>query len=205
NVTKIPLKSMHLETDALKNAIKQIKSDHPKNRLLIKEFPPSTITPRQLQAFIQKITDKGIKIDAIVIDYLNLLHSTIGSNSYERIKHVTEQCRAMSYLFDCPVISATQLNRSGFDVENPDLNTISESVGLAATADVIVSIFQNDEDRELGIIKIGMMKNRFGPRGDVRNMTIDYNTLTITESDEQTQSTDSSTLNTLNSLAVLNS
>lgn len=204
SVTKVPLKTMHLETAVLKDTINKIKTETPDSRILIKEFPPSTITPRQLQAFIKKITDKGIKIDAIVLDYLNLLHSTTGNNSYERIKHVTEQVRAMSYIFNCPVISATQLNRSGFDVDNPDLNTISESVGLAATADVIVSIFQNDEDRELGIIKIGMMKNRFGPRGDTCSMAIDYNTLTIVESDEVVESTDSSTLNTLNSLSILN-
>lgn len=74
------------------------------------------------------------------------------------------------------------------------------SIGLAATADVIVSIFQNDEDREMSIIKIGMMKNRFGPRGDTCSMAIDYNTLTIEESDEVIGSTDASVLNSLESL-----
>ena len=54
----------------------------------------------------------------------------------------------MSYIFNCPIISATQLNRSGFNTDNPDLATISESVGLAATADVIVSSCQNEEEGE---------------------------------------------------------
>jgi len=205
SVTKIPLKTMHLETGALKNTIESIKSSRPDSRILIKEFPPATVTPRQIQSFVKKIEDKGIKIDAIVLDYLNLLHSTIGNNSYERIKNVTEQVRAMSYIFNCPVISATQLNRSGFNTDNPDLNTVSESIGLAATADVIVSIFQNEEDREMSIIKIGMMKNRFGPRGNVCSMAIDYNTLTITEADIPTESTDASTFNTLNNLSFINS
>ena len=112
------------------------------------------------------------------------MHSTIGNNSYERIKHVTEQVRAMSYLFECPIISATQLNRAGFDQDNPDLATISESIGLAATADVIVSIYQNEEDRELGIIRLGMMKNRYGPRGTTQAMRINYSTLSIEEADD---------------------
>jgi replicative DNA helicase len=152
--------------------------------MFIKEFPPSTITPNQLKAFVKKICDQGIKIDAIVLDYLNLLHSPIGSNSYERIKNVTEQVRAMSYTFNCPIISATQLNRQGFGQDNPDLATVSESVGLAATADVIVSIYQNEEDRELNVIRLGMMKNRYGPRGHTQAMRIDYATLTVTESEE---------------------
>jgi len=201
NVSKIPMKTLHLETGSLKAAIEDIKKNKPGGKILIKEFPPATMTPRQIQAFIKKIEDKGIKIDAIVLDYLNLLHSPMGNNSYERIKHVTEQVRAMSYIFSCPVISATQLNRSGFDVSNPDLNTISESIGLAATADVIVSIFQNDEDRELEIIKMGMMKNRFGARGTTTSMKIDYSTLTISEADGQTGGMESEMLSSLSMFA----
>ena len=179
NVTKVPLKEMVGNTPAIKQAIKDEDG-----KIFIKEFPPSTITASQLKGFIKKFQEQGIKLDAIVLDYLNLMHSTMGNNSYERIKHVTEQVRAMSYLFECPIISATQLNRAGFDQDNPDLATISESIGLAATADVIVSIYQNEEDRELGIIRLGMMKNRYGPRGNTQAMRINYSTLTIEEADD---------------------
>ena len=179
NVTKVPMKELVGNTPAIKQAISEEKG-----KIFIKEFPPATITPNQLKGFIKKFQEQGIELDAIILDYLNLMHSTMGNNSYERIKHVTEQVRAMSYLFNCPIISATQLNRAGFDTDNPDLATISESIGLAATADVIVSIFQNEEDRELGIIRLGMMKNRYGPRGMTQAMRIDYSTLTIEEADD---------------------
>ena len=183
NISQIPIKDLSSNTHALRQAVKSRTSEG-KGNILIKEFPPATVTPNQIQGFIKKLNEQGIKIDAIVLDYLNLLHSTIGNNSYERIKHVTEQVRAMSYTFECPIISATQLNRSGFDQENPNLDTISESIGLAATADCIVSIYQNEEDRELGVIRLGMMKNRYGPRGHTQPMRIDYSTLTITESED---------------------
>jgi len=167
----------------------------------IKEFPPSTITPNTIKAFAKKFTDQGIHLDAIVIDYLNLIHSPIGNNSYERIKNVTEQVRAISYVFNCPIISATQLNRAGFDQDNPDLATISESIGLAATADVIMSIFQNDEDRDLGIIRLGMMKNRYGPRGMTQAMRIDYSTLSIEQADDVDDLEDDNTLSSLAAFA----
>jgi len=198
NVSKIPLKELAINTPSLRQSLKE-QEDSGKGRIFIKEFPPSTITPNQLKAFIKKIVDQGIKIDAIVLDYLNLLHSTVGSNSYERIKNVTEQVRAMTYIFNCPVISATQLNRGGFSTANPDLATISESVGLAATADVIVSIYQNEEDRELGIIRLGMMKNRYGPRGHTQAMRIDYSTLTITQAEDSLNETEDSAYNMLQS------
>jgi replicative DNA helicase len=179
NVTKIPMKEMANNTPSIKQAM-----NDQGGKIFIKEFPPATITANQLKAFVKKFEEQGIKLDAIVLDYLNLMHSPVGNNSYERIKHVTEQVRAMSYLFNCPIISATQLNRAGFDTDNPDLATISESIGLAATADAIISIFQNEEDRGIGIIRLGMMKNRYGPRGITQAMRIDYSTLTIDQADD---------------------
>ena len=192
NISKIPMKEMGVNAGSLKHAINQEPG-----KIFIKEFPPSTVTPNQIKAFVKKFQDKGIKLDAIVIDYLNLIHSTIGTNSYERIKNVTEQIRAMSYLFECPIISATQLNRSGFDQDNPDLATISESIGLAT-----MSIFQGEEDRELGIIRLGMMKNRYGPRGTTQAMRIDYSTLSIEEADDiELEDDGNETLSTLAALA----
>ena len=196
NVTKIPMKELADNTPSIKQAM-----NDQGGKIFIKEFPPATITANQLKAFIKKFEEQGIKIDAIVLDYLNLMHSTIGNNSYERIKNVTEQVRAMSYLFNCPIISATQLNRAGFDTDNPDLATISESIGLAATADAIISIFQNEEDRGIGIIRLGMMKNRYGPRGLTQAMRIDYSTLTIEQADDV--EIDEEMDNTLNVLAGL--
>jgi len=73
------------------------------------------------------------------------------------------------------------LNRQGYDVKNPGIETIGESIGLAATADVIISIFQDEEDKELGCVKLGMMKNRFGPNHGTTIMKLDYSTLTVTE------------------------
>lgn len=196
NAAKIPMKELKFNSPVLREVMKKEQG-----KIFIKEFPPSTITPNQLKAFVKKFSDKGIKLDAIVLDYLNLLHSTVGNNSYERIKNVTEQVRAMSYTFNCPVVSATQLNRQGFDQDNPDLATISESIGLAATADVIISIYQNDEDRELNIIRLGMMKNRYGARGMTQAMRIDYSTLSIEQADDEDLDNDNDS--TLSALAAL--
>ena len=95
----------------------------------------------------------------------------------------------MSYEFNCPIISATQVNRSGFSVDEPGLETISESTGLAATADAIFSIWQRDEDKELGIINLGIVKNRFGPNFGSTVLRVDYHTLTLKE-DEIISGTD---------------
>lgn len=189
SITKIPMSDLRAEQQTLKQLFEETKQQNNKAAILIKEFPPSTVSPGQIGAFVKKLIQSGFKPEAIVLDYLNLLSSPIGSNSYERVKYIAEKVRAMSYEFNCPVISATQVNRSGFSVDEPGLETISESTGLAATADAIFSIWQKDEDKELGIINLGIVKNRFGPNFGSSVLRVDYHTLTLKE-DEMVSGTD---------------
>jgi len=182
-MTKIPIGQLKSEVLTMKAALEDIKESNPRGRIIIKEFPPSTITPHQLTAFIKNLRNKGIFPDLIVLDYLNLLHTTQGSNSYERVKHICEQVRAMTYIFNCPAVSATQIGRTQFDV-SPSLTGISESIGLAATADFICSVYQEEDDAESGILRMGMMKNRFGANFGNVAFAIDYTTLTISEDEE---------------------
>ena len=185
NLTGLEINNLRHEIPELRTKMQKEVIENPTGKLLIKEFPPSTITASQLGAFMKKIEQKGIKIDALVLDYVNLMHSPIGNNSYERVKYATEQVRALSYTHNCPIITATQLNRSGYDTQDPGLDTIGESMGLAMTADAIFSIFQNEEDRGLDQIRLGVMKNRFGPNFGATEMSIHYPTLTISDRGSQ--------------------
>jgi len=201
NITKIPLSKLRTELPTLKQSLEEYAGDNPEAKILIKEFPPSTITVGFLQSYIKKLRNKGLKFDAIVLDYVNLLTCPGDGNSYEKVKKITEQLRALTYVFNCPIITATQVNRSGFGVSDPGMETISESTGLAMTADVIMSIWQEATDRELSVIKMGMMKNRFGQNFGQCILRIDYSTLTLTE-DEHINDTAASS-STINALAAL--
>ena len=185
NITRIPIGTLHTSSDVVKNRVDQYRMSHPDSKLVIKEFPPNTLTANQLNAYLKKLVHKGIKPDAIILDYINLLHCPVGINSYERIKYASEQVRALSYVYRCPIISATQINRQFLTEANPGVEGISESIGLASTADCIMSIWQEQEDTELGIIRLGMMKNRYGQNFGSCEMSIDYSTLTLTESEPQ--------------------
>jgi len=187
NITKIPMKDFVSASFTLAEALEENRKKYPKGKVFIKEFPPSSVTPKQISSFVKKMIDAGETIDAIVIDYLSLLHSTVGANSYERVKYLCEQVRAMSYTFKCPVISASQIGRSGMNAGNPGMETLSESIGTAMVSDIIVSLFQTEEDREMSVIKFGMMKNRFGPRGMIQAMQMDYSTLTVFQGSEPSE------------------
>jgi len=84
---------------------------------------------------------------------------------------------------------------------------ISESIGLAATCDVICSLWQEEEDKELGIINLGMQKNRFGANFGSCAFRVKYETLTLNEvnpdhfSSETTQQAVNDAQNTLERLS----
>jgi replicative DNA helicase len=179
-LSQIPKNDLPQNIQALKDEINSYKSIHKNSKLIIKEFPPQTVTPLQIKVYLEKLQRKGIKPDAIVIDYLNLIAPPEkGMNSYESIKKITEYIRALSYKFECPVISATQTNRSAYNESNPGLETTSESMGLAHTADAQFAIWQETDDVDMGIIRLGISKNRFGKRGVVTELELEYPTLTI--------------------------
>lgn len=192
SITKIPMRNLKSESSTMKTMMDEVHIKNPKGKILIKEFPPSTMTPKQLEVYVKTLSNKGITIDAIVLDYINLLTTSYGNNSYEKIKHITEQVRALTYMFNCPIVTCTQVARSGFNVAEPDLTTVSESIGLAATADFMCSVYQLDEDKEMGIIRMGMMKNRFGANYGSSAFSIEYQTLSIVENDELNSMTEES-------------
>jgi replicative DNA helicase len=180
-LTQIPHNDLKTFTGELKEQINHIKRNL-NSKLVIKEYPPKTVTVRHIDSFITKLKHKGFNPDIVVIDYINLIHP-VGKNlnSYESVKEIAEHLRALAFKYNIPIVSATQLNRGSFNTASPGMEGISESIGLAATCDVICSLWQEEEDRELGIINMGMQKNRFGPNFGSAAFKCNYNTLTLKE------------------------
>lgn len=207
-LTQIPHNDLKTFTGELKEQIEHMKRNL-SGRLVIKEYPPKTVTVRSIDAFISKLKHKGFKPDIVVIDYINLIQPVAKNlNSYEYVKEVAEHLRALAFKYNIPFVSATQLNRGSFNTSSPGMEGIAESIGLAATADIICSLWQEEEDRELGIINMGMQKNRFGPNFGSAAFRCNYNTLTLKETstdyfEQDVESTEdvvnnaSSALNTL--------
>lgn len=174
----IPFAELALRTEEVSRKLKSRPG-----KIIIKEFPPSSITVAQLRGWIKNnIVNKGTKIDAIIIDYLNLFDGS-GEGLYEKIKDITEQVRALSYWFKVPVISATQQNRQADGKSAAGLNSVSESSGISMTTDVLLELYQTDEDAELNYFRLGFAKNRYGPNNFSVITKVDFETLRITDAD----------------------
>lgn len=184
NASQIGINDLKHQAEALRDVLTQFKQDHNLGKLIIKEYPPSSMTVGEVNGYVRRVVDSGIEIHAIVVDYLNLLKSTLKGNLYEKVKDISEQLRALSYIYECPVISATQFNKDGWETTNPDMKAVSESGGLPATADAMFSIWESEEDRDMGVIRCGLLKNRFGINFGSTALVKDVNTLTLTDGDD---------------------
>jgi replicative DNA helicase len=187
-LSRIPFKALGSDTNNLNDYLYNFKHSHSGSKLIIKEFPPSTINANHISAYLKKlVTKKKVKPDLIIIDYLTLLLAIEQSGSmYQEGLDVAEQIRALSYpeFFGCPIISAGQINRSGFEEANPSLDKTGESIGIPQTADAVFSLWQTESEKELGVLNCGIRKNRFGVNHGTQAFRIDYDTLAIDEMED---------------------
>lgn len=78
----------------------------------------------------------------VIVDYLNLLKSSVKTdNMFMDGLEVSEKLRALSYIVGCPVISAVQCNSEGMNNKNVGMENISQSRGIAHTADFLMALF----------------------------------------------------------------
>ena len=163
----ISLKDINHLKDEEETAIANIKkfyADHPTSNLYIKEYPPKSVTCNDIRAYLESLKTNGHKFDVIIVDYLNLVKSSSkqSDNMFLDGLDVSEKLRAISYEFKAPVISAIQTNTEGMNNADVGMQNISQSRGIAFTADFLMALFQTDDDRNSGEIKARILKNRLG-------------------------------------------
>src|SRR5210317_1887038 len=136
-------------------------------KLIIKEYPTAGAHVGHFRHLINELKLKRqFKPDIIYVDYLNICMSSrirTGSNvnSYTLVKAIAEELRGLAVEMVVPIISATQTTRSGFTNSDVGLEDTSESFGLPATADFMISLISTEELQELDQIMVKQLKHRY--------------------------------------------
>lgn len=195
HITKADVNQINFNLPQLKTSVLKLKEDNPSVKLIVKEFPPSTINCNMLKSYLDKVIKSvGRKPDAVFIDYINLIEpnsTAAGDGTYIKIGNVTKQLRSLSYQFNVPIISATQCNRNGSNNTDIKLTDVAESYALPAHCDTVFGIFQHDGDRDSGIINLTTLKNRLGGKiGKTLSFSIDYSNLIISEDADRSNAED---------------
>ena len=175
NVTLDTLKELsrdvyNKKTDKLKNKIK--------GKLIIKEYPTATASVNNFRALMDELKiKKGFVPDILFMDYLNLCTSTryknnINAGSYFVVKSIAEELRGLAVEWNIPIVSATQLNRTGFMSSDVGVEDTSESFGLPATADFMFALISTEELEAHNQIKVKQLKNRYNDPVKNRNFVV---------------------------------
>lgn len=137
-------------------------------RLIIKEFPIKSVSILGIRNHLEKLKQREIYPDMIVVDYLDLLKTT--SEYKEKrwdLEGISEELRALAQFYSCSLLTATQSNRTGSNAELITMAEISESFAKVFVADLVMTLTRTREDREMNLGKLYITKNRTGKDGIV--------------------------------------
>lgn len=146
-----------------------IKNTEGRGDLWIKQFPTGAATVRDFRVYIRELLMRDFEPNIVYVDYINLMKAAVGKykDLYSSVKTIAEELRALSFEFEIPFVSVSQLNREGSFVgyEELDFFYIAESMGLPATCD-FMSIIGTDEDQLVYQSELHnkIVKNRLGGR-----------------------------------------
>lgn len=159
--------------------------DHRKLSLAAKEFKDRKLfiddvggqTIMEMRAKARRLHSR-VKLDLIVIDYLQLINGTDNSVSREQqIAEASRSIKAMAKEFGVPIIALAQLNRKSEDENRaPRVSDLRESGSIEQDADVVMLIDKargkketDEEARIAGVYQRTLIiaKQRNGPVGEV--------------------------------------
>lgn len=121
-----------------------------------------------------KYVNNIVKIDMIIVDYLNNLGGKVaGENSEKSMARNTRELRELAGFYDVPLIALSQLNRShaARSDKRPVLSDLRDSGAIEQDADVVMFIHREEADNpetdRKGLADLIVAKQRKGAVGTV--------------------------------------
>jgi replicative DNA helicase len=126
---------------------------------------PNGITINAITSYMREYETKNdLKIDAVLIDYLDLMmpaQSKVSpSDLFIKDKFVSEEMRNFAVEHDILFATASQLNRAAVEEVEFDHSHISGGLSKIQTADNVIGIFTSQAMRERGRYQVQFMKTR---------------------------------------------
>ena len=174
-ITGVSLSEMHSFKEMIYEKVQEVPG-----RLIIKEYPTKSASTQTIKNHLEKLKQRDIKVDMILVDYGDLLRPvTVTREKRHDLESIYEELRATAQENKCPVWTASQTNRSGLNAEVVTLEAISEAYSKCFVADFICSVSRTIDDKNNNTGRLFVAKNRFGPDGLVYPAKMDLSRVKI--------------------------
>jgi len=189
--TLIPQGNLKVATERskLKQRHKILRERFSKSDLRIKEFPTGMATINTIRAYLNQLKSyEGFQPDVVVIDYMELLRPVReGMSEYEAQQRIAEELRGLAVEQNLLVWTATQTNRAGRGARVITDEHLGDSYGKFRVVDLAISLNQDEEEFDEGMMRAYVMKARNGKARFIIPMQISYQTLVMQEIDHEQQ------------------
>jgi len=127
----------------------------------------------------------GRPVDALIIDYMDRLKKPWGEDNRLKMRALVDELRDYAVEKDLLIASATQSNRAGLTAQLVTAEHVGESFAKVESADVVLSLSQSPQDRDIQKGRITVLKSReYGNVGAIVDVKTSFELLTIGAWDE---------------------
>jgi replicative DNA helicase len=165
--TKIHPDELSDKKDEVMKKVKEIKESM-SNELILKKLPSDTKTMLQIKNEIRKMIADGIKIDMIILDYIDCVvpDKNLG-DEWKSEGSVMRAFEAMCHELNIVGWTATQGNRSSISSDVVTTDQMGGSIKKAQVGHVIITVAKSLQQKEMKLATIAITKSRIGDDGVV--------------------------------------
>jgi replicative DNA helicase len=154
--------------DLVKEKVEEAQSRSTGTLKLLK-LASDNVTVSEIKNKIRKMNSDGIKVDLLVLDYVDCISSDKSTNGEEWKGEgsVMRSLESMTGEFEMAIWTATQGNRESISSEVVTGDQMGGSIKKAQIAHVILSIGKTLEQKEHNLATLTLLKSRIGKDGVV--------------------------------------
>ena len=187
-LTEVPTREIFKDLDGIEMKVRLVGRKAGAFQI---KYMSSGKNTNDIRSFVKEYEIKtGLKIDVLLVDYLDLLmplsKKVSPSDLYVKDKFVSEELRNLSMELGIIFVTASQLNRQSVEEIEFDHSHIAGGLSKIQTADNVIGIFTSRAMRERGRYQIQLMKTRSSSGiGSKIDLMFDVDSLRITDLDEE--------------------
>jgi replicative DNA helicase len=165
--TKVHPDELSIKKEEVMVKVKEIE-DKMENKLLLQKLPSDTLTMLQIKNMIRKMIADGIKLDMVVLDYIDCVvpDKNLG-DEWKSEGSVMRGFESMCHELDLVGWTATQGNRSSISSEVVTTDQMGGSIKKAQVGHVIITVAKSLQQKEMKLATIAITKSRIGDDGVV--------------------------------------